>query len=378
MADPLLRWRLVLGRFSKRELPEPPSGDALYARMEDALEFLYGREYEGRGARQEARQDGERDAGRDAALFTVPHWIGEVRELFPKETVEVLEKHALERYGLEELVTDAEVLRKLEPTYELLKTLLAFKGTMEGEVLQAARALVRQVVDELLRRLSSDVRPVLWGRLDRRRRSTLKVARNLDLPRTLRRNLRHWEPARRRLVPAELHFVARVDRHLPWHVVMAVDTSGSMVDSVIHAAVMAGVFAALPGLRLSLLVFDTAVVDLTEHAGDAAEVLMSVQLGGGTDIAGALEHAETLVISPTRTLLVLVTDFHEGGSPRRLVTAIRRLREAGVRVLGLAALGSDAEPAYDREMARRCAEAGAEIAALTPRRLAEWVARVIS
>ena len=159
---------------------------------------------------------------------------------------------------------------------------------------------------------------------------------------------------------------------------MAVDCSGSMMDSVIHSAVMAGIFKGLPAVRVSLVAFDTAVVDLTEQADDPTEVLMSVQLGGGTDIAGAVGYCETLVQSPTRTIVVVVTDFFEGGPPGLLPGSIKRLREAGVRVLGLAALDAEANPTYDRQMAERCVAAGAEVAALTPRRLAEWMARVLS
>jgi Mg-chelatase subunit ChlD len=169
-----------------------------------------------------------------------------------------------------------------------------------------------------------------------------------------------------------------VERHLPWHIIMAVDCSGSMMDSVIHSAVMAGIFKGLPAVRVSLVAFDTAVVDVTEQADDPTEVLMSVHLGGGTDIAGALRYCEGLVLAPARTIVVLVTDFFEGGPPAVLPAVIKRLREAGVRVLGLAALDAQANPTYDHQMAERCVAAGAEVAALTPRRLAEWMAKVIS
>ena len=204
------------------------------------------------------------------------------------------------------------------------------------------------------------------------------MARNLDWHRTIRANLKNYDRERKRLIVESLHFWSRVEHHIPWHIIMAVDCSGSMMDSVIHSAVMAGIFKGLPAVRVSLIAFDTAVVDLTEHADDPTEVLMSVQLGGGTNIAGALGYCETLVVSPTRTILVLVTDFYEGGPPDRLIAAVKRLREAGVRVLGLAALDADADPAYDKNMAEQCVAVGAEVAALTPRRLAEWMALVIS
>jgi Mg-chelatase subunit ChlD len=277
-----------------------------------------------------------------------------------------------------ELVTDAEVLRKLEPNYELLKAVLTFRHLMKGEVLETARKIVRQVVEDLRRRLAKEVRPVLWGRLNRQRRSRLKVFRNLDWRRTIRANLKNWDRERKRMVIESLHFFSRIERHMPWHIIRAVDCSGSMMDSVIYSAVMAGIFKGLPSLRVTLVAFDTAVVDLSDQVEDPTELLMNVQLGGGTDIAGALGYCESCVQSPSRTIVVLVTDFCEGGPPGALLAAIKRLREAGVRVLGLAALDEKAQPAYDRDMAERCVAMGAEVAALTPLRLAEWLAKVLS
>jgi Mg-chelatase subunit ChlD len=371
----LARWRLLLGRFADRSLGGALGGEgrAGYRRMDRVLEYLYGREYAGRGVRQ-----GERGADRSASALTVPDWLRDVRDLFPGDTAEVIERHALDRYGMTELVTDETVLRKLEPSYELLKAVLTFRHMMQGQVLQTARAIVRKVVEDLRRRLAKEVRPVLWGRLNRLRRSRLKIFRNLDWHRTIRANLKNYDRKRRRLVLQALHFFSRVERHIPWHIIMAVDCSGSMMDSVIYSAVMAGIFKGLPSVRVSLVAFDTAVVDLSDQVDDPTELLMSVQLGGGTDIGGALGYCETRVVSPQRTVVVLVTDFYEGGPATALLASIKRLREAGARVLGLAALDERAEPSYDRQMAERCVAAGAEVAALTPQRLAEWLAKVLS
>lgn len=368
------RWRLVLGRFSQESLGNSSLQEAGYARMEEVLEYLYGREYQQRGTRP---QDEPREAGLTSHGLSVPEWIQEARDLFPQSTVEVLEKHALERYGLTELVTDARVLEKLEPSYELLKTLLSFRHLMQGRVLEVARRLIRKVVDELRERLARELRPVLWGPLSRRHRSPLKVARNLDVKKTIRDNLKHFDPERRQLVLGTLTFFSRVRRHLPWHIIMAVDCSGSMLGSVIHSAVMAGIFAGLPAVKVSLVAFDTRIVDLSEHVDDPCEVLMSVQLGGGTTIGRALNYCEQLVVSPTRTLLVLVTDFFEGDDPSVMLSCLRRLAEAGVRGLGLAALDESATPIYDKSLAQQCLETGLEVGAMTPQHLGEWLGRVM-
>ena len=370
------RWRLVLGQFAQNRLCLGGGGD--YGAMDRALNYLYGREYGGRSVREEKQDRKESpEGGSEASVFNVPEWIRALRDLFPAETCEVIQRHALERYQMKELVTDRQVLEQMQPNFELLKTLLTFRGMMQGEVLELAHRLIREVVEELRRRLAQEIRQTLWGRLNKVRRTRHRIYRNLDWTRTIRANLKNYDPERRTLVLEQLHFYSRVHRTNPWHIILCVDTSGSMLDSVIHSAVMAGIFHGLPSLRVSFVAFDTAVVDATDEVGDPVELLLAVQLGGGTDIHKALCYCETLVSEPTRTILVLATDFREGGSRAGLVAAVRRLRESGVRVIGLAALGSDAFPSYDRDMAQQCVDAGAEVAAVTPRRLAEWIGNIL-
>ena len=372
--SPLDKWRLVLGKYAERRIVGGGPGlQGAQRRMDQALDYLYGREYQGRGLR------GEQGPGSlDASQLTLVTWLGEVRELFPQETVEIIEKHALDRYGLTELVTDPRTLERLEPNQQLLRTLLTLRGHLHGEVLEMARRVVRRVVDEIRRRLESEVRQALAGRLNRFRHSPLAVARNFDALGTLRRNLRHFDTERRRLVIEQLRFFERNARRLPWDIILCVDQSASMADSVIHSAVMAGILAALPAFRVRIVVFDTSVVDLSGHADDPVETLMRVQLGGGTDIAQAVRYCGQLVENPQRTVLVLVTDFCEGAPPGELVRAVRQLAEARVRLLGLAALDGQAHPVYDRQMAERLAACGMEIAALTPQQLAHWLVKVVS
>lgn len=364
------RWRLVLGRFADQNLGVPLSRQQ--SRMEVALDFLYSREYKGRGVRES-----QKTGSLDPSQLNIPTWLGEVRELFPQDVVEVIEKHALDRYGLTELVTDKETLEKLEPNMELLKTLMTFRGHLQGEVLHTARRIIRQVVEEIKRKIEAEVRRALSGRLNRFRHSPWKVAQNFDWRGTIRRNLKHYDVLTHRLVLQEPRFFAHNTTMIPWQVILCVDESGSMANSVIHSAVMAGILAGLPLLRVKLIVFDTAVVDLSHHVEDPVEVLMSVQLGGGTNIGQALTYCESLVENPHRTVLVLISDFCEGASPAVMFNTCRRLREGGVKLIGLASLDETASPIYDHQMAQWLAENGMEIAAVTPKYFAEWLAKVI-
>ncbi len=369
-----LRWRLVLGRYAGRRLR--PEMDAATQRRSRALDFLYGREYAGRGVRGRQGAPGRDGGGSlDPSQLSVPEWLAEVRELFPRETLEVIEKHALERYGLHQLVTDKATLEKLEPNQDLLKCLLAFKGQMRGEVLATARRLIRRIVDELKEKLAREVRASLSGRLDRLRHSPLQVSQNFDWRGTLRANLKTYQPEHQRLVLERALFFSRTRRQIPWRVVLVVDQSGSMVDSVIHSAVLAGILAGLPAVDVKLVVFDTSVVDLSSEVDDPVEVLMSVQLGGGTDIGQALTYAERLIEFPQRTVLALISDFCEGAPPDRMLQVTKRLHEAGVTLLGLTALDAEANAAYDQVLAGRMAALGMDVTAATPRQFARWLAK---
>jgi Mg-chelatase subunit ChlD len=367
------RWRLVLGAGAEDALGALP--DAEWEAREEAIAYLYDREYEGR---RNVRPGGRRGGSLDPSHLSVPEWINRVHELFPKATIERLEKDALERYRLEEMVTNPELLARAEPSQTLLKAVLRTKHLMNREVLAMARVLVRRVVEQLLQSLAREVRAPFAGALDRRRRSPLRVARNFDAPTTIRRNLRHYDPAEKRLYLETPYFHSRVRRQADrWRVVILVDESGSMLDSVIHAAVTAAIFWGIGSVRTHLCLFDTEVVDVTADCTDPVETLMKVQLGGGTDIGNALAYASGLVDDPRRTIVVLITDFYEGAPVGRLLGVAKRLLESGVTLLGLAALDERAEPNYDRDVAARLVGLGAHVAAMTPGELAAWVAEKV-
>lgn len=370
--DATTRWRLILGQAADAACAG--AGCCLSGRaagMDRALQWLYGRDADGRSR-------GERSGGSEASALTVPGWINEVHTLFPHDTIERLERDAIELYAIDDVVTNPDVLARVEPNETLLKAVLRTKHLMTPDVLVMARKLVQEVVRRLMEKLARDLAVAFSGVLDRRRHTRLPGARDLDLGRTIRDNLRHYDPDTRRITVERLHFFARNRRQMKrWQVILLIDQSGSMLDSVIHASVMAACLWKLPGIDTHLIAFDTAVVDLTRDCDDACELLMKVQLGGGTDIAGAVGYAAGLITAPERAIVVLVSDFYEGGSPALLVSRVRALTGQRTKVLGLAALDSDARPAFDRAMAQRLVDVGAEIAAMTPGELAGWLAQVI-
>lgn len=376
MNDPvaLKRWRLALGRYAA-----PTLGDAELTadeqRVDRALDYLYAREMQRRGLR---RGSGTPAGSLDPSQLTPLAWLGELRALFPQTVIETVQAHAIDQLGMTELLNDPRLLDSLEPNRQLMNALIAFKGTASPAVQEKIREVARKVIDEVTRRLKPRVERAFTGRPNRFRRSQQKSMQNFDWRGTIRLNLRHYDRERRRIVAEQLRFFARSRRQLPWTIILCVDQSASMLSSMLHAAVMAAILAGLPSIDVKLVVFDTAVVDLSSEAADPVSVLMSVQLGGGTDIARAVGYCEHLVTQPTRTVFVLLSDFEEGGSVARLLAAVRRMKAARVSLLGLAALSDDAAPLYDRAMAERLAAAGMEIAALTPDRFADWLGEVIA
>lgn len=368
------RWRLVLGRYAGDNL----GGSGLNGRdreLDATLDYLYGREYAGK---VRSPRSGQRGAGLDPSQIQALDWLQRSRKLFPREVFERVQGHALDRYGIRELLDDPATLLSLEPNQALARTLLQMRGRMNAATLDAVRSVIRKVVEEITRTLRQDFVNALQGRRNRFRQSSLRSFQNFDWRATIGANLKHYDPQLRRLLIERPRFNARIKRQLPWDVILCVDQSGSMLDSVMYSAIVAGILSSLPAVRVRLVVFDTNVVDLSHLAHDPVQMLLTVQLGGGTDIGRAMQYCESLVQSPQRTVLALISDFMEGAMPGPLLGSVKRLNEARVKLLGLAALDQEAQPVYDHAMAQRLADRGMQVAALTPTHFAQWLAEAMA
>lgn len=373
-AETLNRWRLILGDSAEEGLSNTDAYDAehfKYTEIDEILGYLYNREY---GEAQGYRKEG----GRGSSNLTVPNWLHKVRELFPKPTVELLEKQALDRYGLTELLTDKKLLESLEPNMNLLKNIMQFKGRMKGYVLRSAKEIVRTVVEDLQRKLESQTRASIMGKRSRYTPSSVKSLRNLNFKRTITKNLKNVDRTNRRLVIDRLYFDGNIQPHNKWNVIIAVDESGSMMDSVIYSSVMASIFYRLNALRTHLFIFDTQVVDLSDRLDDPVDVLMSVQLGGGTHITKALRYGETLIDNPGKTIYILVSDLEEGYPIHQMYKACKDILDAGCKLLVLTALDFNGDTVYNKHAAQTLTNMGAHVAAITPNELAEWIGEIIT
>lgn len=365
------RWRLVLGRYAQSNLPRG-DGDG---ELDEALGYLYDREYTARGHRVAKGGGGSLDPSAIKAL----NWLGRARTLFPTSTLERLQADAVTRYGLDDLLADPATVETLAPNQQLASALLRIKGRLSPAAAQGLRTLIAAVVADIVERLKPRFTTALTGSRDRLRRTPHASSANFDWKRTIAANLGNVDPATGRMLVEQVRFAARKRRtNLHWEVIVLVDQSGSMAASLLHAAVSASILSGLPGITVRLILFDTSLVDLSHLASDPVEVLLTAHLGGGTNIAQAMKHAESLVSQPTRTVVALISDFEEGGSVSALVSSVRRLASSGVTLLGLAAMSDEGDPWYDAATGARLVAAGMPVAAMTPDRFAEWLAEVMA
>lgn len=366
------RWRLMLGRYADQNLSQANlSTEQL--KIERNLDYLYQQEYKRRGVEQSKNRHG----GLEASQLTAINWLNQSRKLFPKSTFERMQRQAIERYQMTDLLKNPQHVKQLEPNPAVAKALLSMRGRLSADMKEAIRELIQKVVEELLQKIRTQFLQALQGRRNRFRRSHIKQAQNFDWRRTIRENLKHYQPDLQKLIIQNPYFNARVQKHLPWEIVLCVDQSGSMLDSVMYAAICASILSALPAVNISLVLFDTQVVDLSHMAHDPVEVLLTIQLGGGTNIGQALQYCAKKIKQPSRSILVLISDFEEGASVQHMLNTTAELHQQGCKLLGLAALDQEANPTYDMNMAQQLQDRGMKIAAMTPEHLATWFAEVM-
>jgi Mg-chelatase subunit ChlD len=367
----LTRWRLVLGKTAEQHGICIGDQNEESRRIEALVGYLFA------DSSRQGQADNRQGGLGPGHAMNVPRWVDEVGQLFPRQAKEVMERELIHRKSLRELMEKPEILKRIEPNRELAKTLLTHRDLMNEKTRVLARKIIDRVIAELKKKLKVQIEPAITGAIRRDKHAPRRVYRNLDLKRTVRRNLHNFDAASQKLLVDRLFFHAAERKSRPWHIIVAVDQSGSMLDSAIYSAVMASIFVELPSVRTSLFLFDTDIADLTDQVGQPVDVLLSIQLGGGTDITKALQYGYQLVRQPARTIVVLVTDFYEGRPERELVNQVKEMAQAGIRMIGLGALGYDARPEFNKTTASKCRKVGMDILSCTPEKLAEAMAHII-
>ena len=350
----LRRWRLVLGDACDRKGCQNVGLSLEDKKRDDALAFLYDRNKKGRRG------------GYGDSAPSVSRWLGDIRTYFPDSLVQVLQQEALERLHLKSLLLDPELLSSIKPDIRLVTQLMALNDVIPEETRTTARQVVRTVVDELLQRLEEPLRSAVTGALDRAARTRRPRYAEIDWNSTIRANLQHWQEDYHALVPQKLIGYGRKSRRVQREVVLCVDQSGSMAESIVYSSLYGAVMASLPSLATRIVFFDTAVVDMTEHCTDPVDILFGAQLGGGTDINRAVTYCRELIREPRNTIFVLISDLYEGGVERELLRQAAEMVESGVTMITLLALSDSGAPAYDRDLGAKLAALGVPSFACTP------------
>ena len=370
----LNRWRLILGSFAEDNIELSSE----YSEMDNALGFLYDREYGKESGYADFENDDKIKGGKEKSSLTVPIWVAKVKKLFPKNTVEIMQNQALEKYNMTEMLTDENILKEMEPNMELLKNILTFKDMMNGNVKKLAYDIVRKVVEDLKKKLESDIKKVFYGKKLPNSTTSNKIFKNLDVKKTIRNNLKNYNIEDKTIFVDKLYFNQNIKKYNPWHIIILIDESGSMMNSVIYSSIMASIFANLPYLSIKLIIFDTSIVDLTDYVKDPIDVLFKVQLGGGTDIVKALEYAKKITTIPEKTIVLLISDLYDSNDYKYMYKSSKDIIEARSKLFVLPALDYNADSSYDKNAAKQLARIGAKVAAITPNELSKWINNVIS
>ncbi len=354
------RWRLLLGGNEADGI-----GCSLAAAdlaMDKALTALY---------------DSQRSGGLGSSAPSVARWLGDIRTYFPSSVVRVMQQDAMERLNLRQMLLQPEMLAAVEPDVHLVATLVSLASVMPNKTKDTARLVVRKVVEELERKLANPLRQAITGSLNRAARNRRPRHNEIDWHRTIRANLKHYQPEYKTIVPETRIGYGRKRNSLR-DIILCVDQSGSMATSVVYSGIFGAVMASLPAVNTRMVVFDTAVVDLTDQLQDPVDLLFGTQLGGGTDINRALGYCQSLIRQPHETILLLISDLYEGGNQREMLKRAASLAAAGVQMIALLALSDDGKPSYDHEVAKAFAAMKIPSFACTPDLFPDLMAAAIN
>ncbi|MCA1994754.1 MAG: VWA domain-containing protein [Coleofasciculus sp. S288] len=344
--------------------------------LEKALGFSKSGQLAGAGAGNGSGVDGDGSAsgGMGASSGTGQGFTISEEQL--RATLKAMEGELVDRMALREVLKDDQLANQLTPSMALVEQLLRDKANLSGNALKNAKRLIHEYIDELAEVLRLQVAQTPSGKIDRSV-PPKRVFRNLDLKRTIWKNLTNWNPDEQRLYVDRLYYHHTAKKKTPTRMIVVVDQSGSMVDAMVQCTILASIFAGIPNVDVHLLAFDTRVLDLTPWVHDPFEVLLRTQLGGGTYIYQALVEASQRILEPRNTALVLISDFYEGGSHQVLFDYIKSLKESGLHFIPVGAVTSSGYFSVDQWFRTKLKELGTPILTGSPKKLIQELKKII-
>ncbi len=371
----MTRWRLILGQDSEDRF-EKMGGGGLSGEMDmmdQALAAIYNLNSPG------SFGTGGAGAGRGPSNPQITRWLGDVRSLFDPELVKIIQGDAMTRCGLKQLIFEPELLENLEPDVNLASTILMLKDQIPKRSKESVREFIKKIVEEINRLLEQDIRRAVTAAVNKRKHSPIPSAAALDYKMTIQRNLKHYNQELKTIVPEHFYFFDRTSTTAAnkWNVILDIDQSGSMGESVIYSSIISCILASMSSISTRIVAFDTNIVDLTEKSDDPVDLLFGFQLGGGTNIDQSVAYCEKFIENPKKTLFFLITDLEEGGNRAALLRRLGDLKEAGVTLVCLLALAEGGRPYYDTQMAQKVAALKIPCFACSPQMLPQLLERAL-
>lgn len=351
----LKRWRLILGSESEESLKSYDSDsfslDENERIMDEALAAIYD---DTSSSSYVSQSGGKKGASLDKSSPRLAKWLGDIRKYFQQDTVAIIQKDAIERKNLTQLIFEPELLKDVKPDISMIATLLALKDQIPEETKDTARELVKTVVEEIEAKLKNDIEKAVSGALNKREHSPIPNLKAIDWKYTINKNLKNYNAEMKKMIPEKFYYFNRAKESNNWTIILDIDQSGSMVESAIYASIAGSIFASIKALKTHVIAFDTSVVDLTEQCGnDPVDMIFGIQLGGGTNINKSVAYCQELITEPEKTIFILISDLYEGGNEMDLIRRAKDLKEAGVTVICLLAIADNGIPAYNEKMAKR-------------------------
>lgn len=374
------RWRLILGSESQERFGQMGSDPLTQEQdlMDQALAAIYNRREAGGFGSGNSGLSG-RGGGNGPSNPQISKWLGDVRSLFDKELVTVIQGDAMSRCGLKQLLFEPELLENLEPDVNLASTILMLKEQIPKRSKESVRIFIQKIVEEINKLLEQDIKRAVTASLNKRKHSPIPSAAAIDYKRTISRNLKNYNHELGTIVPEHFYFFDRTSTTAAnkWTVILDIDQSGSMGESVIYSSIVSCILASMSSLKTRIVAFDTNIVDLTEKSDDPVDLLFGFQLGGGTNIEKSIAYCEQFVENPRKTLFFLISDLEEGGNRAGMLRRLQEMKEAGVTVVCLLALAGGGKPYYDAQMAQKIASMGIPCFACNPEMLPQLLERAL-
>lgn len=371
----LKRWRLILGEDAAKKM-EDMGGEGFQLSeeellMDSALAAIYGNDgiEEGRGGS---------GAGNGMSNPQITRWLGDLRSLFAPMEIQIIQNDAIERKGMKQLFFEPEMLDQLEPDINTGALILMLKDQVPKRAKDNVRQYIKKIVDKINERIADDVKRAVTAAMNRREHSPIPSAAAMDYKMTIRRNLKNYNQDLKVLLPEKFYFYERTSRSANRTVILDIDQSGSMGESVIYSSVMGCILASMSAVKTHIVAFDTQVHDMTDLTDDPIDLLYGIQLGGGTDIERSVKYCAGLIEEPNKTTMFLISDLEEWGNRNGLVRRMSELKECGVNLVVLLAISDSGKPHYDEQMAKKIAAHDIPCFACPPDKLPELLEQALN